>query len=148
MVLVLVLAAQGEAESISTRGLRFATKAALILCARSRGLPFPAREFLEDYAAEFLQFAEARQIFLKIVIQQLRILRPQLIPQDHVAQLHGVRQESFLTQFLERLTWIVVIHAISPGAFRHPSGRSSIGSIVRTKRSCELGSRRKAKAED
>ena len=100
MVLVLVLAAQGEAESISTRGLRFATKAALILCARSRGLPFPAREFLEDYAAEFLQFAEARQIFLKIVIQKLRILGAKLIAEDHVAKLHRVRQQRVFLKLL------------------------------------------------
>jgi len=71
-------------------------------------------ELFEDGPRDLLQFAETRQVFLKIVIEQLRVLRTKLIAQDHVPQLHRVRQERVFLKLFESLARIVVIHTAFP----------------------------------
>src|SRR5215475_11832117 len=73
---------------------------------------FPRRELLQNGLAQFLQFTEPRQIFLEFLVQELRVVRPQLIAQNHVAQFHGMRQHPVFLQFFQRLCRIVVIHGL------------------------------------
>jgi hypothetical protein len=71
-------------------------------------------ELFEDGSRDALQFPEARQIVLEFLIHGLRLLWPQLYPQDHVTEFHGVRQERVFLQFFQRGSGIVMIHG-SPG---------------------------------
>src|SRR5215470_9608432 len=102
-----------EADSSRTRGLRLMPGGA---AARSRRLPGAGRELLEDSAAELLELAEAREIFLKLLIEALGVGHRQLVPQNEVAQLHRVGQKRVLLQLLERGLRVVVVHGNSPGA--------------------------------
>src|ERR1700751_2404121 len=61
-----------DAESRRTRGLR-------IMRDRSRGLLCAGRQFFQNDAAEFLQFAEAREVILKFLIQKLGVLHVELV---------------------------------------------------------------------
>src|SRR5260370_3079888 len=67
--------------------------------------------FFQNSPSDFLQFPEPRQIVLKIVAQELRVLRPQLGPQNHVPQFYGMRKQRLFLQFLERNLGVLVIHA-------------------------------------
>src|ERR1700674_893224 len=102
------------AESNNTRGFGFIfrdflqTQAALGCLALTRG------DFFQDSASDFLQFAEPRQVILKIVIEELRVLRPQLGPQNHVTQFYGMRKQRLFLQFLEGNLGVVVIHEFPP----------------------------------
>ena len=79
-------------------------RAALGRLALARG------DFFQDASRDFLQFSEVRQVILKIVIEELRFLRAQLGPQNHVTQSYGMRKQSFFLQFLERNLGVIVIH--------------------------------------
>src|SRR6202521_3796444 len=81
---------------------------------RSCRLGISGGEPLEDASRDALQFAEARQIVLKFLIHGLRLFRAQLYPQDHVPELHGMRQERLFLQFFQRGSGIVVVHEFSP----------------------------------
>ncbi len=75
-------------------------------------------DFFQDAAPDFLQFAEPRQVVLKIVIQELRVLRAQLRPENHVTQFYRMRKKGIFLQFLERNLGIVVIHGFPPAEKR------------------------------
>src|SRR5215467_10643366 len=82
------------AESKRTRGLVFIGRKKEIVRMASGGLALSYGESLENTAAKFLQFAEARQVILEIVVQELRLAGVEFRPQNHVAQLYGMRQKS------------------------------------------------------
>src|SRR5689334_19769197 len=73
------------AESNRTRGLAFIDRKLAEVPMASRGLALSSGEPLQDAAAKFLQFAEARQVILEIVVQELRFVGVQFRSQDHVA---------------------------------------------------------------
>src|SRR2546425_1271409 len=58
------------------------------------------------------------QVVLKIVIQELRVLRAQLRPENHVTQFYRMRKKGIFLQFLERNLGIVVIHGFPPAEKR------------------------------
>ena len=95
---------------------------------RSRlgGFALAGREFFEDSAGNLLQIAEPRQVFLKLMIEQLGVLRAELVSQNHVAQLDRVRQDCVFLEFFERLARIVVVHAASPLTSRAPSNAAQL----------------------
>ena len=76
----------------------------------SRCFALACGDFFQNSSRDFLQISEAREVVLEIVIQELRVLRAQLRPQDHVTQFYGVRKQRFFLQFLERNLGVVVIH--------------------------------------
>src|SRR2546427_11069725 len=78
------------------------TRAFVFICGKfprrrpaSGCLTLARSDFFQNAPGDFLQFSEVCQVFLKIVIQELRFLRPQLGPQNHVAQSYGMRKQSF-----------------------------------------------------
>src|SRR6266436_7149505 len=83
------------ADSSNTRGCVFIC--AEFLCGRPASGCFTlARgDFFQNSPGDFLQFPEVRQVFLEIMIQELRFLRPQFGPQNHVAQSYGMRKQRF-----------------------------------------------------
>src|SRR5690348_2335025 len=86
------------AESNRTRGLAFIGRELAHSWMASRGLALACGEPLQDAAAEFLQFAKARQVILEIVVQELCAVRIQLGSQNHVAQFDGVREQRVFLQ--------------------------------------------------
>src|SRR3974390_487388 len=94
------------------------------------GLALSRRELFEKRAPQFLQLAKTTQIVLEFVIEQLRILRPQLIAQNHVTQFYRVRQEPVFLQFFQRLVRIVVIHDVPP-ELRPPIARNPANRFYR-----------------
>src|SRR5439155_4297120 len=98
------------AESNNTRGFAFIFQGFLRMPAALGCLALSGGDFFQNAAPDFLQFAEPRQVVLKIVIQELRVLRAQLRPQNHVTQFYGMRKQRVFLQFLERNLGIVVIH--------------------------------------
>src|SRR6476620_10075017 len=50
----------------------------------SRSLALCGGEPFQNSPRGFLQFSETRQVDLKVVIQKLRVLRAELMPQNHV----------------------------------------------------------------
>src|SRR5690349_14965087 len=64
----------------------------------SRSLALSCGKLLQDRAAKLLQFAEARQVILEIVVQELRLGRVELRSQNHVARLYGVRKKRVFLQ--------------------------------------------------
>jgi hypothetical protein len=70
----------------------------------------PGSNFFQDPPGHFLQLAKACEVILKIVVEDLRVLRPQLRAQDHIAQFDGVWQQRILLEFVKRGFRIVVIH--------------------------------------
>src|SRR5215467_4272388 len=98
------------AESKRTRGLGFIGREFAEPRMASGSLALSYGELLEDAAAEPLQFAEARQVILEIVIQVLRAVSVELGSQDHVAQLYGMRKQCVFLEFLQGQARIVVIH--------------------------------------
>src|SRR5260370_9801312 len=72
------------ADSSNTRGFVF-------ICGESvRGQPasgcltLARGDFFQNSPGDFLQFPEARQVFLKIMIHDLPFLPPQFAPQNHL----------------------------------------------------------------
>lgn len=98
------------AESSRSRDFPLICGEVLELRFASRSLALSRGDFFKDASRHFLQFAKARQVVLKIVIEKLRILRAELGTQNHIAQLYGVGQQSIFLQFLERDFCVVVIH--------------------------------------
>src|SRR6516164_4632179 len=76
----------------------------------SCGLLGTAGELFEDGAAELLQLAELRQVVLKFLVEKLRVLRPELVAKNHVAQLDGVGKERVFLQFFKGGGGVVMIH--------------------------------------
>src|SRR5215472_19167058 len=98
------------AESNKTRGLAFIGAEVEDSRMASTGLALSGGQPLQDAAPEFLQFAEAREVILKIVVQELRLAGVELCPQDHVAQFYGMRKHCFFLQLFQGKGRIVVIH--------------------------------------
>src|SRR5712664_3181968 len=98
------------ADSNNTRGFVFICGEFLRRQAASGRLALPRGDFLQDASRDFLQIPEPCQVILKIVIQELRILRAQLRPQNHISQFYGMRKQRLFLQFLERNLGVVVIH--------------------------------------
>src|ERR1700731_311401 len=98
------------ADSNNTRGFVFICWEFLPREAASGCLALARGDFLEDASRDFLQVPEPCEVILKIVIQELRVLRTQLRPQNHVSQFYGMRKQRFFLQFLERNLGVVVIH--------------------------------------
>src|SRR5215470_7934844 len=76
----------------------------------SRSLALAAGEFFQNAPANLLQFAEAPQVFLEIVVQPLRVLRIEFSSQNHVAEFHGMREQRIFLQFFQCGLGVVVIH--------------------------------------
>src|ERR1043166_442370 len=97
-----------DAESKRTRGLR------LMRAGRrsenSRRLPGTGNELFENGAAEFLQFAEAREVILKFLIQQLSVRNAELMAKNDVTQFDRVRKKRIFLQFFESGSSVVVVH--------------------------------------
>ena len=70
----------------------------------------PRGEPFQDAAAQFLQFAEARQVVLEIVVQQLCLVCVQFRSQNHVAQFYRVREQRVFLELFQGQIRIVVIH--------------------------------------
>src|SRR4029077_18494584 len=66
------------AESNKTRGFVFIWAEFLRMQAASGSFALARGDFLQNSARDFLQISEAREVFLKIVVQQLCVLRAQL----------------------------------------------------------------------
>src|SRR5947207_14940256 len=98
------------ADSNSTRCSDFILRELLRMRAASGSFSLSGGVFFQNAATDFLQFAKARQVVLKIVVQKLRVLRAQLRSQNHVTQFYGMRKQRVFLQFLERNLGIVVIH--------------------------------------
>src|SRR6266853_1871200 len=94
----------------NTRGFVFICGEFLRRQAASGSLALSRGDFLQDASRDFLQIPEPHQVILKIVIQELRVLRAQLRPQNHVTQFCGMRKQRLFLQFLERNLGVVVIH--------------------------------------
>ncbi len=83
----------------------------------------PGSNFLEDAAGNFLQLAKASEVILKIVVEDLRVLRPELGAQDHIAQFDGMWQQRVLLEFVKRGFGIIVIHGF-------PQRKNAVSRIV------------------
>src|SRR5580704_774464 len=96
-------------------GLSF-TSTWLATTARSQSgrLALSSGQFFQNSPRHLLQFAKARQVLLKFLVQRLGVLRTQFVPQDHIPQFHRMRQQRLFLQFFQCLSWIVVIHPESP----------------------------------
>ncbi len=74
----------------------------------------PGSNFFQDAAGNFLQLAKASEVILKIVVEDLRVLRPQLGAQDHIAQFDRMWQQRVFLEFVKRGFGVVVIHRFPP----------------------------------
>src|SRR5207245_1984184 len=79
------------ADSNKTRDLVFIGRGIPYSRMASGSLALAGGKFLQNLSPDFLQFAEARQVLLEIVVQHLRVLRVEFGSQNHVAQFHRVR---------------------------------------------------------
>src|SRR6202023_3368128 len=79
----------------------------------SRCFALASGKFLQHATRRLLQLSEARQISLKFLVQGLRLDRSQFRPQDHVSQLHWMRQQRVFLQFFQGLLGVVVVHKFS-----------------------------------
>src|ERR1700704_2409631 len=79
------------ADSNNTRGFVFIGPEILRMQEALGCLALARGDFFQNSPSHFLQFPEPRQVVLKIMIQELRVLRAQLGPQNHVTQLYGMR---------------------------------------------------------
>src|SRR2546430_13143590 len=86
------------ADSNNTRGFVFICWEFLRRQAPSGGLALARGDFLQNASRNFLQIPEPCQVILKIVIQELRVLRAQLRPQNHVSQFYGMRSEEHTSE--------------------------------------------------
>src|SRR5260370_38673215 len=99
------------ADSNKTRDLLFIGRGVPNSRIASGSLALAGGEFLQNPSPDFLQFAEARQVLLEIVVQHLRVLRVEFRSQNHVAQFHRVREQRVFLQLFQCDSGIVVIHA-------------------------------------
>src|SRR5215472_2798544 len=110
------------AESRRTRGLGLISSELADVEMASRGLALSGGEPLQDAAPEFLQFAKAGEVILEIVVQQLRLVRVEHGPQNHVAQFYRVRKQRVFLQFFQGQARIVVIHVSPSGVQKRMCG--------------------------
>lgn len=76
----------------------------------SGSLALACGEFFQNSLRGFLQFAKAREILLKIMIQQLRVLHAKFRSQNHVAQFYRVRKQRVFLQFFQSDSGVIVVH--------------------------------------
>src|SRR5713226_5563797 len=98
------------AESNNTRGFAFISREFLRMQAALACLALARGDFFQNSSRDCLQFPEPCQVVLKIMIQELRLLRAELRPQNHVTQFYGMWKQRVFLQFLERNPGVVVIH--------------------------------------
>jgi hypothetical protein len=75
----------------------------------------PGSDFFQNSARGFLQFSETREVFLKIVVQKLRVFWAKLRSQNHVTQLDRVWQQRVFLQLLKRDACVIVVHGFPRG---------------------------------
>ena len=82
------------------------------------------RQPLKNFLAQLLRLAEELLILDKHPIQFNRLIRRQLTPQQHVADMHRIRQRRFFRQFFQRGRGIVVVHRsiLTPDSQHRESG--------------------------
>src|SRR6202521_521820 len=114
------------ADSNNTRGFVFICWEFLRRQAASGCLALARGDFLQNASRDFLQIPEPCEVILKIVIQELRVLRAQLRPQNHVSQFYRMRKQRLFLQFLERNLGVVVIH----GFPQHKNSSSVLYSVT------------------
>src|ERR1700722_1427263 len=112
-----------DADKRRTRGFDFIRTQLRFRRSASRGFAAAGGDFFEHTARHTLQFAKARQIILKFVVQNFCLFWTKLRTQDHVAQLDGMRQKRVLLQFFERNARVIVIHKFP---------RAEMGSVAPT----------------
>jgi hypothetical protein len=78
----------------------------------SVGFALAGGELLEDGATELLEVAEAREIVLKFLVEDLRLLGTELRAENHVAEFDRMRKERVFLQFFERDFCVVVVHGV------------------------------------
>src|SRR6266581_2917747 len=98
------------ADSNNTRGFVFICLEIPRMQEASRCFALARGDFFQNPASDFLEFAEASEVILKIVVQELRVLRAEFRSQNHVTQLYWMREQRVFLQFLERNLGVVVIH--------------------------------------
>jgi hypothetical protein len=76
----------------------------------SSRFPGAGGEFFQNAAGDFLRLAEAGKVILELVIDGFGVLDAELVAEDHVAKLDGMREESVFLQFFESGGSVVVIH--------------------------------------
>src|SRR5437879_4028758 len=81
------------AESNNTRGFALICLKILRMQAESRRFTLSGGDFFQNPLSNFLKFAKAREVVLKIVVQELCVLRGELRSQNHVTQLYGMREQ-------------------------------------------------------
>src|SRR6266436_3572620 len=74
------------ADSNNTRGFVFICPEILRMQEASRCFALARGDFFQDPTSDFLKFPESGEIVLKIVVQELRVLRAELRSQNHVTQ--------------------------------------------------------------
>src|ERR1700730_13474771 len=90
------------AESSKTRGFVFIGVKFPRRLSASGFLGLARGDFFQNDPPDFLQFPEARQVVLKIVIEELCVLWAQLGPENHIPQPYRMREQRLFLQFLER----------------------------------------------
>ena len=68
------------------------------------------REPFQNFFSEFLRLAKELLIFDKQAVQFDRLIGRKLAAQQHVTDVHWIRQGSVFVQFFERGGGIVVVH--------------------------------------
>src|SRR6266849_897808 len=100
------------AENSKTRGFVFIYEDFPGTRYASRSLALSGGELFENASRDFLDFSETRQVVLKVMVQELRVLRAELVAENHVAQFHRVGKQRLFLQFLQRNLDVVVVHVI------------------------------------
>src|SRR5947209_1716782 len=82
-----------DADKSSTRGLLFMRGICIYATAATSVFCLAGRKFFKDAAGKPLQLAKTRQVVLKFRVHDLRFLRAELNPEDHVPELDGMRKQ-------------------------------------------------------
>src|SRR6266481_8924183 len=81
------------AESSKTRGFVFIYEDFPGTRYASRSLALSGGELFENASCDFLDFSETRQVVLKVMVQELRVLRAELVAQlrseEHTSELQS-----------------------------------------------------------
>src|ERR1700739_909182 len=77
---------------------------------QSSGFPGARGQFFQDAASDFLRFAEAGKVILELAIDGFGVLDAELVAQDHVAKLDGMREQGVFLQLFQSGCGVVVIH--------------------------------------
>src|SRR6266446_7205255 len=105
------------ADRNNTRGFVFICPEILRMQEASRCFALARGDFFQNPTSDFLKFPESGEIVLKIVVQELRVLRAELRSQNHVTQFYRMREQRVFLQFLERNLGVVVIHGFPQRTF-------------------------------